>query len=97
MPNSSRRDTVELKRPRARLNLLLLIPAVAVLCAAGIFANPGTVVSLSSNASRPASPVTFEAEKVSFAETRNLNSFSNDIQTRHRPEKARAAKHSSLN
>ncbi len=47
MTNSSRRDTVELKRPRARLNLLLLVPALAVLSAAGIFANPGRVVSMS--------------------------------------------------
>jgi lipopolysaccharide export system protein LptA len=62
MPNSSRRDTVELRRPRVRLNLLLLIPAVAVLSAAGIFANPGTVVSMASGAR----PTKIESDTISL-------------------------------
>jgi hypothetical protein len=97
MPNSSRRDTVELKRPRARLNFLLLIPAVAVLSAAGIFANPGSVVSMSSTASRPARVANLEPEKISFDESNNFNTASNDTRAKHRPERTKAAKDSSLN
>jgi hypothetical protein len=76
MPNSSRRDTVELKRPRARLNLLLLIPAVAVLSAAGIFANPGTVVSMPSAANQ-SPPAKIEARATSFNAATNLPFDSN--------------------
>ncbi len=89
MPNSSRRDTVELKRPRARLNLLLLIPAVVVLSAAGIFANPGTVVSTSSNASRQAPAAKVESQEASLNRTNSFTTVSNATRAKNQSERAK--------
>jgi hypothetical protein len=56
---------------------LLLIPAVAVLSAAGIFANPGTIVSTPPVESPSVPSVKIDSPDISFDSTTHVDATSN--------------------